>query len=87
MDVKIDLIITKLVSRFARNIIDNLTTVRKLKNGVEVYSGKANIHTMDSTFYLINEEEHQVIIMRVLYGRQKISRFILKNDLIKQKLS
>ena len=35
---KIDLIITKSVSRFARNTVDTLTTVRKLKEkGVEVY--------------------------------------------------
>ena len=35
---KIDLIVTKSVSRFARNTVDSLTTVRKLKEkGVEVY--------------------------------------------------
>ena len=35
---KIDLIITKSVSRFARNTVDSLVTVRKLKEkGVEVY--------------------------------------------------
>lgn len=33
---KIDLIITKSVSRFARNTVDSLTTIRKLKeNGTE----------------------------------------------------
>ena len=31
LDGKIDLIITKSVSRFARNTVDSLTTVRKLK--------------------------------------------------------
>ena len=41
---KIDLIITKSVSRFARNTVDTLTTVRKLKEkGVEVYFEKENI--------------------------------------------
>ncbi|WP_252254335.1 recombinase family protein [Clostridium sp. ZBS12] len=46
---KIDLIITKSVSRFARNTVDTLTTVRKLKDkGVEVYFEKENIYTMDS---------------------------------------
>lgn len=46
---KIDLIITKSVSRFARNTVDTLTTVRKLKEkGVEVYFEKENIYTMDS---------------------------------------
>lgn len=38
LDGKIDLIVTKSVSRFARNTVDSLTTVRKLKEkGVELY--------------------------------------------------
>lgn len=38
---KIDLIITKSVSRFARNTVDSLSTVRKLKDaGVEIYLKK-----------------------------------------------
>lgn len=46
---KIDLIVTKSVSRFARNTVDFLTTVRKLKEkGVEVYFEKENINTLDS---------------------------------------
>ena len=46
---KIDLIVTKSVSRFARNTVDSLTTVRKLKEkGVEVYFQKENIYTLDS---------------------------------------
>ncbi len=41
LDGKIDLIITKSVSRFARNTVDSLTTIRKLKeNGVECYFEK-----------------------------------------------
>ena len=39
-DGKIQLIVTKSVSRFARNTVDSLTTIWKLKeHGVEVYSG------------------------------------------------
>lgn len=46
---KIDLIVTKSVSRFARNTVDSLTTVRNLKDkGVEVYFEKENIWTLDS---------------------------------------
>ena len=46
---KIDLIITKSVSRFARNTVDSLVTVRQLKEkGVEVYFEKENIYTLDS---------------------------------------
>ena len=49
LDGKIDLIVTKSVSRFARNTVDSLTTVRKLKDaGVEVYFEKENIWTFDS---------------------------------------
>lgn len=46
---KIDLIITKSISRFARNVIDTLTAIRKLKsNNVEVYFEKESISTFDS---------------------------------------
>ena len=46
---KIDMIVTKAISKFARNTVDSLTTVRKLKDkGVEVYFEKENIFTLDS---------------------------------------
>ena len=46
---KIDLIITKSVSRFARNTVDTLSTIRNLKDhGIEVYFEKENIWTFDS---------------------------------------
>ena len=49
LDGKIDLIVTKSVSRFARNTVDSLATIRKLKdNGVEVYFEKESIWTFDS---------------------------------------
>ena len=49
LDGEIDLIVTKSVSRFARNTVDSLTTDRKLKDaGVEVYFEKENIWTLDS---------------------------------------
>ena len=49
LDGKIDLIITKSVSRFARNTVDSLTTIRKLKEkGIEVYFEKENIWTLDA---------------------------------------
>ena len=45
----IDLIITKSISRFARNTVDSLVTIRKLKDkGVECYFEKENIYTFDS---------------------------------------
>lgn len=43
---KINLIITKSVGRFARNTVDSLTTVRKLKEkGIEVYFEKKDFYT------------------------------------------
>ena len=43
-----DLIVTKSVSRFARNTVDSLTTIRQLKeNGIECYFEKENIWTFD----------------------------------------
>jgi len=46
---KIDMIITKSISRFARNTLDTLTFVRLLKElGVEVFFEKENIKTLDS---------------------------------------
>ena len=49
LDGKIDLIVTKSVSRFARNTVDSLTTIRKLKeHGTECFFEKENIWTFDS---------------------------------------
>lgn len=49
MDGKIDKIITKSISRFARNTLDCLNNVRKLKEkGVSVFFEKENIDTLDS---------------------------------------
>jgi site-specific DNA recombinase len=46
---KMDMIITKSISRFARNTEDCLRFVRQLKNkGVAVYFEKENINTLDS---------------------------------------
>ena len=43
---KIDLIVTKSVSRFARNTVDSLTTVRQLKEkGIEIYFEKENMRS------------------------------------------
>ena len=76
---KIDLIITKSVSRFARNTVDSLTTVRKLKErGVEVYFEKENIYTLDSKGELLitimsslAQEESRSISENVTWGMRK----------------
>lgn len=46
---KIDLILTKSISRFARNTVTLLATVRELKSlGVDVFFEEQNIHTMSA---------------------------------------
>ncbi|CAB0674259.1 recombinase family protein [Corynebacterium diphtheriae] len=76
---KINLILTKSVSRFARNTVDSLTTVRKLKDaGVEVYFEKENIWTFDSKGELLitimsslAQEESRSISENVTWGHRK----------------
>lgn len=79
LEGKIDLIITKSLSRFARNTVDTLTTVRKLKAaGVEVFFEKENIYTMDSKGeFLITllsslaQEESRSISENITWGQRK----------------
>ena len=79
LDGKIDLIITKSVSRFARNTVDSLQNVRKLKEkGVEVYFEKENIWTLDSKGELLitimsslAQEESRSISENTTWGRRK----------------
>ena len=76
---RIDLIVTKSVSRFARNTVDTLTTVRKLKDaGVEVFFQKENIFTLDSKGELLitimsslAQEESRSISENVTWGQRK----------------
>lgn len=50
LDGKIDIIVTKSVSRFARNTVDSLMTIRKLKEkNIAVIFEKENINTLDGT--------------------------------------
>ena len=50
MDGKIDMILTKSVSRFARNTVDSLLTIRKLKEkNVAVVFEKEGVNTLDGT--------------------------------------
>lgn len=51
---KIDMVITKSISRFARNTVTLLKTVHELKDlGVDVYFEEENIHSTDATGELI----------------------------------
>ena len=76
---QIDLIVTKSVSRFARNTVDTLSTVRTLKkHGVEVYFEKENIYTLDSKGELLitimsslAQEESRSISENVTWGQRR----------------
>ena len=76
---KIDLIVTKSVSRFARNTVDSLTTVRQLKDaGIEIYFEKESIWTLDSKGELLitimsslAQEESRSISENVTWGQRK----------------
>ena len=79
LEGKIDLIITKSVSRFARNTVDSLSTIRQLKeHGTEVYFEKENIWTFDSKGELLitimsslAQEESRSISENVTWGHRK----------------
>ncbi len=79
IDGKIDLIITKSLSRFARNTVDALMTIRKLKaEGVGIFFQKEDINTLDSKgeFMLtlmssFAEEESRSISDNVTWGKRK----------------
>ncbi len=79
MNGRIDLIVTKSVSRFARNTVDSLTTIRKLKGiGCECYFQKENIYTFDGKGELLltimsslAQEESRSISENVTWGQRK----------------
>lgn len=79
LDGKIDLILTKSVSRFARNTVDTLSTIRKLKErGVAVFFEEQGIDTLDGKGELlitimssIAQEESRSISDNVTWGKRK----------------
>ena len=76
---KIDLIITKSVSRFARNTVDALITIRLLKEKrKEIYFEKENIYTLDSKGEVLitimsslAQDESRNISENVTWGQRK----------------
>lgn len=76
---KIDLIVTKSVSRFARNTVDSLTAIRKLKeHGCECFFQKENIYTFDGKGEVMltimssfAQEESRSISENVTWGHRK----------------
>lgn len=91
MKGKIDLVLTKSVSRFARNTVDSLSTIRKLREkNIAVYFEKENINTLDSTGELLitimsslAQEESRNISENVKWG--VIRRFEKGKVLVNEK--
>lgn len=79
---KVDMIITKSISRFARNTVDCLTHIRMLKAiGVDVYFEEQGIHSMDqgAEFYItiyesIAQSESENISANVRWGKAQSAR-------------
>lgn len=76
---EIDLIITKSVSRFARNTVDLLSTIRELKeHGVEVWFEREHIHTSEprgelmlSIMASLAQEESRSISENCKWGQRR----------------
>ena len=76
MKGKVDMIITKSISRFARNTVDCISWVRKLKEkNVAVYFEKENLNTLDDSTEMIltilssqAQEESRAISTNVKWG-------------------
>lgn len=76
---KIDLIVTKSVSRFARNTLDTISLTRELKSlGVEIFFEEQNVYTFDSNCELMltilasmAQEESRNISENVKWGKRK----------------
>ena len=83
---KFDLILTKQVSRWARNIVDSIQTARDLKKiGVGVYFLNDNINTLDpdaelrlSIFSTLAQEESRRISENVKFGHKQA----MKNGIV-----
>lgn len=78
-DSDIDLILTKSISRFARNTVDCLTCIRKLKEkNIAIYFEKEHINTLESTGELLitilssqAQEESRNISENVKWGLKR----------------
>ena len=81
-DVKMDMVITKSISRFARNTVTLLETVRELKLiGVDVYFEEQNIHSISADGELIYtlDSKGELLITIMSSLAQEESRSISEN--------
>ena len=79
LDGKFSLILTKSLSRFSRNVLDSISTIRKLKShGVEVRFEKESLSSFDSKSELLmtiisslSQEESRSISENVTWGMRQ----------------
>ena len=74
---KIDMVLTKSISRFGRNTVDTLTTIRELKSkGIGVYFEKEQVWTMDSKgeFIITLIENVKLLMLRKKKSSLLLSR-------------
>ena len=74
---KIDRVLTKSISRFGRNTVDTLTTIRELKSkGIGVYFEKEQVWTMDSKgeFIITLIENVKLLMLRKKKSSLLLSR-------------
>ena len=89
---KIDLILTKSISRFARNTVDSLMALRNLqKVDVDVYFEEQGIHSMDmageimiTVFSALAQEESRTMSENIKWGYRR--RFEQMKPLISSKM-
>lgn len=95
---KIDMVITKSISRFARNTVTLLQTVREFKTlEVDIYFEEQNIHTMSGDGELMmtilasyaQEESHEAIVdektFQAVQGKSQGGRLGLTRSLCQRK--
>lgn len=79
---KVDMIITKSISRFARNTLDCIKITRMLREiGVDVYFEEQNLHSIDpsSEFYIsiygsVAQSESENMSANIIWGREQSAR-------------
>ena len=80
-DGNIDLILTKSITRFARNTVECIQTIRKLKEiGVGIYFEKENINTLSEKSELFIQSLQETSFYHVLQIRKYFLIIVFRNS-------
>ena len=81
---KLDMIITKSITRFARNTVDSLMYLRILKEyNVDVYFEVENVHSLEANEMLLRS--FQVLLNKAVKIKVKVSSGDIKGSLKREK--